>query len=392
MPKTAEKPTKPHPDFPLFPHATRRWAKKVRGKLHYFGRWDDPQAALQKWLDSKDDLLGGRAPRSRDGLTLRDLANHFLTAKRHLLDSRELAQRTWDDYHATCERVIKQFGATRLVDDLRPTDFISLRASIAKNWGPVAVGNEVQRVRVLFKYGFDAELLDKTVRFGPLFKRPSKKTLRQARHAKGLRMFEAEQIRALLDIASVPMKAMLLLGINAGFGNSDVGALTMKAVDLKGGWLSFPRPKTGIMRRCPLWTETATALQAAIKARPSPIDEAHVDLVFVTRHGRPWGKDVADSPVSKELAKMLKRLSMARPGLNFYALRHTFETIAGETKDQPAVSAVMGHAPAANDMSATYREKISDDRLKAVTEHVRKWLFAKAVANKTRNAHGKSRE
>ncbi len=371
------KPAKPHPDFPLFPHATKRWAKKIRGKLHYFGKWDDPDAALAKWVDEKDDLLAGRAPRSRDGLSMRDLANKFLTSKRHLLDTRELAQRTFDDYHATCERCIERFGLTRLVDDLRPEDFDALRARFARTWGPVAVGNEVQRVRVVFKFAYDTLLVDKPVRFGPEFKRPSRKMLRQARHAKGPRMFEAAQIRALLGKASIPMKAMILLGINCGYGNSDVGSLPMTALDLKAGWIIYPRPKTAVMRRCPLWKETVVALHATIKARPRAKDERHDGLVFITRRGQSWGKDVADSPVSKETAKLLAELGMSRPGLNFYALRHTFETIGGETKDQPAVSAIMGHAPAANDMASVYRERISDERLRAVTEHVRKWLFAK---------------
>jgi len=70
---------------------------------------------------------------------------------------------------------------------------------------------------------------------------------------------------------------------------------------------------------------------------------------------------------------LLKELDIHRAGLNFYALRHTFETIGGEARDQVAVDHVMGHAR--DDMASTYRERISDERLQVVVDHVRQWLF-----------------
>lgn len=76
-----EKPRKPHQDFPLYPHASGRWCKRIKGKLHYFGPWWDPHAALAKWLAQKDDLLAGRRPRpTGEGVTLMFLCNHFLTS------------------------------------------------------------------------------------------------------------------------------------------------------------------------------------------------------------------------------------------------------------------------------------------------------------------------
>lgn len=85
------KPAKPYPEVPLYPHATGRWAKRIGGRLHYFGPWDDPEGALQRYLDQRDDLHAGRKPRLKDeGLTVRELLNRFLTGKKRLVDAGEL--------------------------------------------------------------------------------------------------------------------------------------------------------------------------------------------------------------------------------------------------------------------------------------------------------------
>jgi integrase len=371
---TAIKVKKPRPDFPLTPHPSGRWCKKVRGKLHYFGKLDDPQAALNKWLDQRDDLLAGRTPRSNgDGLTLRDLANNFLTAKQNLVDTQELSQRTFDDYHATCERLIKTFGKTRLVSDLASDDFNSLRASLGKTWGPVSVGNEINRIRVVFKYAFDAGLIEKPVRYGPIFKRPSKKTLRVDKASRGIRLFDVDLLRTCIEAADSHLKAMVLLGINCGLGNSDCGKLRLNHLNLATGWLDFPRPKTAVERRAKLWTETILALRSSIADRPPATHEDDNDLVFITKYGKPWAKSGKSNPISVEFRKLLASLKLYRQGLNFYALRHTFETIAGGCRDQVAVNHIMGHADAS--MAGVYRERIDDDRLVAVTEHVHNWLF-----------------
>ena len=159
---TRRKPARPYPTFPLFAHATRRWAKKIKGKFHYFGPWDDPDGALQRYLDQRDDLHAGRTPRAaRDGLTVRELVNRFLTAKQHLVDAEELSSWTFRDYHAVCKRLVNAFGRDRLVSDLRSEDFERLRADLAKRFGPETLRSEVGRIRSILKYAYDAGLVDK---------------------------------------------------------------------------------------------------------------------------------------------------------------------------------------------------------------------------------------
>ena len=57
----SERPIKPSPDFPLLPHSTGRWAKKIHGKLHYFGSWSDPDGAYPRFLART--VNAGQTPR-----------------------------------------------------------------------------------------------------------------------------------------------------------------------------------------------------------------------------------------------------------------------------------------------------------------------------------------
>src|SRR6516162_8950184 len=131
------KPTKPYRDFPLFPHATKRWAKKIRGQLHYFGRWSDPDGALEKYLAQKDDLHAGMTPKQEaEALTIKDQANAFMRAIKEVVDAGELSPRTWADYHSIMKKIQVKFRTHRLVADLGPEDFVNLKISWPRRMAP----------------------------------------------------------------------------------------------------------------------------------------------------------------------------------------------------------------------------------------------------------------
>jgi integrase len=388
--KAADRPKKPYSEYPLSPHPSGKWQKKIRGKVHYFGNWakrvngqlvrvkgDGWREALELYKAQADDLHAGRTPRvERDGLTVAQLCNRFLTAKYRKLQAKGLGLRMFAEYRQTTDTVIAAFGKDRFVEDLAADDFERLRADMAERWGPVRLGNAITKVKSVFKYGVDNGILEKAIRYGSEFKKPDKAVLRRHKAQNGEKMLEADEVRRLIDEADLQLKAMVLLGVNAGFGNHDVATLPLGALDFDGGFVSFPRPKTGIPRRCPLWPETLTALRAALAERPKARDKADVNLVFLQRSGRRWVRETEKSRtdnVSVQFFKLLEKLGIHRVGIGFYVLRHTFRTVADAACDPVAIDLIMGHSDPS--MGGHYRERIDDSRLQAVTDHVRRWLF-----------------
>jgi integrase len=399
-----ERPPKPYDGFPLTPHASGKWQKKIRGRIYYFGNWatvvngvltrveDDGWAeALKEYERQAQALHAGRRPRRRsaavadedepEGLTINELCNRFLAAKTRKVASGELGDRMFLDYKEITDMLVAQFGGKRLVEDLAADDFEELRAAMAERWGPVRLSNGVTRVKSVFKYGTDAGLIERTVRYGGEFEKPDKSVLRRHRAKNGERMIEAKALRDLIDAADVQMRAMILLAVNAGLGNFDCATLPTSAGSLDTGWIDFPRSKTGIGRRCWLWPETVQALRAVLAARPTPKQAADADLVFLQATGRRWVRITEKSRtdnISVHFMLLLQKLGMQRDGLGFYSLRHVHRTIADGARDPVACDVIMGHADPS--MGGHYRERVDDSRLRAVAEHVRAWLYPKPTA------------
>jgi integrase len=412
---------RPHPRFPLSPHPSGKWQKRILGKLHYFGTWATRVNGKLVpvpdfgWKDAEDeyevqasDLLAGRDPKAKnEDPNVAELCNEFLTAmlRRLNLSGDEITKlfaltkgESWTphlaaksglkmsprmamEYRATTDRIVATFGRLTKVSSLRPSNFTLVMAELAKQYGPVRQGNEVQKIKTVFRWGHDNEVIATIPRYGNEFRKPGKDVLRRHRAEQGQRTFTANEVRRMIDMAGPQLKAMILLGINCGYGNTDVGRLPLTALELDGGWATFPRPKTGIERRAKLWADTTAALRVVLATRVEPAPESGASgFVFVTKFGGAWAKDGTNA-VAHEFGKLLAQLDIIGHR-GFYSLRHSFRSVADGSKDTPAIRLMMGHADGAID--DTYRHGIDDSRLVAVAELVREWLFPKKTPRKNR--------
>lgn len=364
-----QKPAKPSPDFPLSPRANGQWAKKIHGKWEYFGPWSHPEDALARY----QARIGGHAKQPVQQVTLADLINCFLRAREPAKEAGEISEQTFELYWYRGEQLVQSFGRNRPVDSLTPSDFRELRSQLARKYSPATLTVAIRQIRTIFLFG--RENMNVFPTMGSEFKAPSARLLRKARNEGPERFFEAAQIRKLLAAANFNLRAMVYLGVNCGFGCSDCAHLRLKFLDLENGWIEYPRRKTEVMRLCPLWPETVVALRAAIDRTDILRKLRKHDYVFVRRNGRPFA-DCSPTAVSSAATVLLKRVGLHSKGVGFYSLRHVFQTIGERAKDPVAVSAIMGHAPRAGDMSDHYRHMKRDrQRLVAVTAAVRDWLL-----------------
>ncbi len=379
---TSQRPGKPFPDYPLFAHHNGQWAKKIRGRLCYFGLWADPGAALIRYQMEKDDLEAGRQPRpatADNALTVEQMVFTFLDAKKLCVQSGEMEARTWKDYEHYGDRMIRVFGAKTLVSSLGPTDFKQLRTDFQRTYKSLfSIKGAIRKTKVFFNWAGPGDyrqgLFERMPRFGDAFRVPSASSLRRAWREGGKRMFTADQLRATLAVSNVRLKSMILLGVNCAYGNMDCVKLHEQWLDLAQGWITMPRVKNGNQRRCPLWPETVEALRGTLARRKPPVDSGHRGRVFITKYGQSF----RSRDLSRELTNAMRRAKVGDKR-NFYDLRRTCVSIGRQLHDEAAMRTITGHQPPESEMLDHYDQlSVGDARLQRITDHIHGWLFTES--------------
>ena len=162
-----------------------------------------------------------------------------------------------------------------------------------------------------------------------------------------------DELEKLFAVAGVVDTALLLFGLNCGFGNTDIGTLKLCDVDLDSATVSHPRPKTGVERNFYLWPETVDVLRTYIKNyRGKPVNEKVAELVFVGKRGNPlcWeqidedGNYKRSDAIKNRFRRLYEKAGLKRPyGRGYYSMRHTFATLIGvDSNDLREVQAALG--------------------------------------------------
>ncbi|MBW1791653.1 MAG: tyrosine-type recombinase/integrase [Deltaproteobacteria bacterium] len=343
--------------FPLTLHPTGQYCKKIKSKLYYFGK--DKKIALQRYLQQATDLHNGRSLQNnsfyRNGITIRTLCNLYLDHQNSNVLSSQITAGHYKDQVNSLRIFARFLGQHRLLSEISTLDLQNYKKKLLKSYGSThRVNLNLAIMKAMFHWAKKNEVLENIPNIDAI----SKVKIVQKERT----IFTANQIKQLLKIADDQMKAMILLGLNCGFGCTDCSELKWRDLELENGRVKLARKKTGISRNLPLWSETVQSLKRLPKCG---------NLVFYTSKGNPCvrtissvGKDGIvkysnDNFITKKFSKLKAKANIkTEKGVGFYTLRRTAATLAARSGDPFAVQQLRGHADLK--MATTYVQDVSE--------------------------------
>jgi len=371
-----KRPKKPR-GFPLTINPNGQWSKKIDGKTIYFGTWEEKDLALQKYysyINERGESKG--ESRATTSITVGQIAMKFVEYKFTESEQKRISYATARKSRVLIKHFLQAIGIDAPVATLRPIDFTKAKNELGNNGLSIhRISEVIVKVKEMFRWAEQMDFISEVPKFGIDWKGRTKLTLEQQKRRES-KFLSQQDVQTMMNIETSynrQWKAIILIALNCAYGPKDISDLTFD--NIKGEYISNHRSKTGIFRKAWLWPETIAAINEYLQhERPRFASKAKPefqDRVFLTSIGNTWvatSKNSIYSAINRVLLKLKdKRLHI------FYALRHTFRTIADETGDATAIRTVMGHVD--NSVESHYINHISDERIKRVCEHVREWFY-----------------
>ncbi|MDB5294942.1 MAG: Phage integrase family protein [Phycisphaerales bacterium] len=385
----------------------------------YFGSWDDPEGAdreYARWVEAQ--RAGVPVVTDPSEITLAEVADRFISFQEGRYNAGEIEEGQFKAYQEACvDNLLLILGGTTRVVEMTGHDLERFRKVIRGRVGGHQTTKFLGNVKAMLRWAHEQvrpPLISVPLHRDNALRRVGAKEIRREqreRHQKhGKPYFKASEVRVILERATNPLRAMVLLAVNAGLGQRDIGELEWSFLKLKRKrpLLDYVRKKYELQRQATLWPETIAALvelrDAPAARRAKPLDPDHADRVFITRWGRPYwyqivrrtaegalvGRPKKIEAISAQFTKLLKRIDseraaeaektgeappppLVRHGRNFRAFRRTFSTIADAQGDRNAKRRIMGQQLEA--MDPHYVLEMPSRRLVKVTDYVRRRIL-----------------
>jgi integrase len=275
--------------------------------------------------------------------------------------------------HMTAHRFLRQaFDDDDRVNDLTPGDFRRLeKVCLAGNIRQNTARNRLNSCIAVFNWATDMYPGEVVVKRGLYLKRIDKKKQRAEKKEKNL-PWTADEAQKVLSLSLRPehswravyggqLHLAILIGLNTGSTPKEILEYTWADVE-PDGWMTPPRSKNGNFRRFRLWPE----VMALLGKRPATPSKPLLKWTVTGGIG---------SMVTRNFI-LLKKAENLPTGWTFYSTRTTLINNcynAGFTSDVAAIECITGHSN--NHASHFYRERPDDERIWAVLQSQREWLF-----------------
>jgi integrase len=334
----------------------RGWVKTINGKTRWIcSKTAAPTAedADRIYVEKFQELWRAKSiPTTKGALLVRDLCNLWVDRQHQRFEAGEISKVSYLEYEDSARDFADAVGSGTRLEHLAPNHFADARALFASRFAAHRLSKWLILTRSMFKWAMGHPLRLRAPDYGDCYDLPKRKQFRVERAARGRQIFTADEIHLLLELANPAMRAVILLGVNCAFGQTDICSITSAAIHTNTSWIVFPRTKTAVPRRIPMWPETAAAIS-------------------VLEHGKRLFGYTANG-INANWRRLLSRAKGVEQ-IGFYGLRRTWRTWADNARDQRAAETIMGHV--LGDVGSLYVDHVSDSRLIAVSNHVRSRLF-----------------